>query len=119
MTRADLILAAGITLLSFLMIAFSFSHPKGGKAEVFIDNESAGVLSLSEEGVYSFDGMMSPVKVEVKEGGIKILESGCPLHLCMKRGSVSRVGETVVCLPNRLLIVITSGKGLPVHGVTG
>ena len=37
-------------------------------------------------------------------------EADCPDHLCMKQGEISHKGETIVCLPNRVVIEVESNQ---------
>lgn len=44
--------------------------------------------------------------VVVNEGKVKVIESTCKDKLCIKQGEISKVGESIVCLPNRISISI-------------
>ena len=48
--------------------------------------------------------------IRVKNGKIRVVESTCPLKLCVKRGWIDKVGEMIVCVPNRVSIEIIRGK---------
>ena len=37
---------------------------------------------------------------------IKILDADCKDELCIRQGSISKVGKTLICLPNELIIEI-------------
>lgn len=37
---------------------------------------------------------------------IKIVDADCKDKLCIKQGSISKVGKTLICLPNELIIEI-------------
>lgn len=45
-------------------------------------------------------------KVLIKDGSIQIIDADCNDKLCVKQGVISKVGETLVCLPNELIIEI-------------
>jgi len=50
--------------------------------------------------------------VEIAEGRVRILQMPraiCPLGLCSSVGWVEQSGESVVCLPNRLVLTILGG----------
>ncbi|MCI3919429.1 NusG domain II-containing protein [Paenibacillus sp. TRM 82003] len=42
-------------------------------------------------------------------GGIRMAEADCPDDLCLLMGEKRRVGETIVCLPNRVVVEIVGG----------
>lgn len=37
---------------------------------------------------------------------IKIVDADCKDELCIKQGSISKIGKTLICLPNELIIEI-------------
>lgn len=49
--------------------------------------------------------------LEVHNGGIHMVEADCPDDLCLLMGHKDTVGETIVCLPNRVLVEIVGDSG--------
>ena len=47
--------------------------------------------------------------IEIGDGKVRVIEASCPDQLDVKQGYISKIGEIIVCLPNRLVIEI---KGL-------
>lgn len=47
--------------------------------------------------------------VELDDNKVRVIEADCPDKIDVKQGYISRIGETIVCLPNKLVIEI---KGL-------
>ncbi|GAA0721983.1 NusG domain II-containing protein [Clostridium malenominatum] len=45
-------------------------------------------------------------KIIIKKDAIYISEADCPDQICVKTGAISKPGDTVVCLPNKLIIAI-------------
>lgn len=37
---------------------------------------------------------------------VRIIEASCPDQLCVKQGKIGKVGQLLVCLPNRLVVEI-------------
>ncbi len=44
--------------------------------------------------------------LEIGDEKVRVIEADCPDKLDVKQGYISRVGEVIVCLPNRLVIEI-------------
>ncbi|HHY46806.1 MAG TPA: NusG domain II-containing protein [Firmicutes bacterium] len=44
--------------------------------------------------------------VQIKDGRARILESNCPGKVCVKTGWISRPGQSIVCVPHRLVVRI-------------
>ena len=49
--------------------------------------------------------------VDIHDGTVSVTEASCKNQVCVKHGSISRSGETIVCLPNRLVVRIENGSG--------
>lgn len=48
--------------------------------------------------------------VTIKDGSVQITEADCSDDLCIKQGKISKVGESIVCLPHKLIIEIKGDK---------
>jgi hypothetical protein len=44
--------------------------------------------------------------VEISGGTVSVTEASCKNQVCVKHGAISRSGESIVCLPNRLVVRI-------------
>ena len=38
-------------------------------------------------------------------------DADCPDRLCVKQGSISKNGESIVCLPHKVIVTVTGGDG--------
>ncbi len=48
--------------------------------------------------------------VVIDSGKVYIKDASCKNHVCIRSGEISQAGETLVCLPNKLLIRIEDSK---------
>ena len=108
--RWDL-LPAGLILVSALLLFFGFWRGKeqsGGLTAVISrgGEEVARVelSSLKEPLDYTLPGAEYPLTFRLTAEGARVLESACPGQDCLHTGTVSRAGESIVCLPNHLIL---------------
>ena len=47
--------------------------------------------------------------ITVEKGRIRITDADCPDKICVKAGWISQAGQTIVCLPHKLIIKIQGG----------
>ena len=47
--------------------------------------------------------------IEIGDEKVRVIEADCPDKIDVKQGYISRIGETIVCLPNKMVIEV---KGL-------
>ena len=48
--------------------------------------------------------------VVISGGTVSVTEASCKNQVCVKHGAVTRPGESIVCLPNRLVVRIEDGS---------
>ena len=95
--RAQFIAAAALS------VWFAF-RSDGGEARVFVDGELRYTFSLAADGEYDIlDGRMT---IGVQGGEVYVVRSDCSEQLCVHSAPQSSEGSMIVCLPNRVVIVI-------------
>lgn len=102
-----IILLIAITVL-FVIAIINKNNSK--EALVYYDNNLILTIDLneSEEKIYKVDGLNGEVKIVAVNGKIKVDEEESPLHLCSKQGFIEESYESIVCLPNKIVIKISS-----------
>ncbi len=116
MNKKDLMLILIIALISIsIIIGYRIFEKEGTKkALVYYENDLVLNidLSINQERVYYVDGYNGKVKIIADEGKIKVDSENSPLHLCSKQGYISKSYETIVCLPNKVIIKIDTQEDL-------
>ncbi len=49
-------------------------------------------------------------KVVIAGGEVWMESADCPDKLCVEQGRISRSGQTIICLPNKVMVTIKGGK---------
>ena len=104
--RADLILIAAITAVALASLAlFLALGEPGATVVVTVDGVEIGRYPLatprevaipSEGGGYNL--------LIIRDGEAFIREASCPDGLCADHRPISRVGESILCLPNKVAV---------------
>lgn len=56
----------------------------------------------------------------IKEKTVYMKDADCPDKVCVKMHGISKTGETIVCLPHRLVLeIINKEEAAPLDAVTG
>ena len=123
MTRGDLVLI-GILLIAALFGSYYLATPGGDPLMATVDIAGERVLSFAvpEQGQqhYEISFARGNAVIEVHEGRVRIqpLPSEiCPLGICWGTGWIGRAGQTIVCLPNRIVITLRA-RDQDLDGVT-
>lgn len=109
---------ADIGLLIFFIIAgiglsyWSFAAGSGGqKAVVTVDGKTYGVYNLAEDQTIEIKQNNHLNKITIKNGSVQMSYSSCHNQVCVKDGSINKTNQSIVCLPNRVMVEINGGKG--------
>ena len=103
--RLDIIVIAVILLLSVsLLLIMTLTKKEGAVAVVEIDGKTVAEYSLAVNGEYSLNNGTNVLVIE--NGQAYLNFSNCPDHTCEITGKISFVGQTIVCLPNKLSITV-------------
>ena len=87
---------------------------KGAEAVVTVDGATVAALPLSEDAVLTVgEGQGFSNVVEVSGGRVRVSDADCPDRLCVRTGWVSRDGESIVCLPHKLVLTVRGGEAGP------
>ncbi|MBR5119360.1 MAG: NusG domain II-containing protein [Clostridia bacterium] len=103
--RVDIIVVAFFLVLSIaVLLITNFSKTEGTYVQVTLDGNIVGEYSLTADGIYSLNGGTNTLTVQ--SGVAYMSYSNCPDHVCENTGKIQYVGQTIICLPNRLTISI-------------
>lgn len=112
MNRQDIILAIIIFILgiSFLLVTKLIALDNPSKADVYYDSKKILTidLSISKAKKYTVKGYNGDVVIEADKYKIRVIKETSPLHLCSKQGWINSSLQTIVCLPNKIIIKIVS-----------
>ena len=81
-------------------------------AKVYHDNKLVLEIDLTkkEKNEYFVKGDKGTIKIVTKYGKIKVEQENSKYHLCSKQGYIENTYETIICLPNKVVIKIESNE---------
>ena len=119
--RGDLRLTAALLLAGLILFAVILCSRSDGRYAVLrVDGQDIARLPLSENRIYPVetDGAITNV-LRIEDGSVRMEEAYCPDHLCIHRGAIRHTGDSIVCLPNRVVVVIAGEDALDLDAVSG
>ncbi len=109
--RNDIILITAVILAAVIGIIYlNFFRSPGDAVTVTVDGEVYGVFSLSEnisENIYTGENNEKLNRLVISDGKAFMETASCPDGICVSHKSIFRDGESIVCLPNRVVITVT------------
>lgn len=122
-TKNDLLLIGGGLVLALVvylvMTFFQGQATHDAKAVVMIDGEIYGSFPLATntiEKIELSDGSYNIL--EIKDGKADITEASCPDGICVNHRAVNKQSQSIVCLPNKVVVEIESGQEAELDAVT-
>ena len=124
MKKNDIVLIAiilAVTAVCLLGMRIWQKNNTNGNAVavVTIDGDVYGEYPLSEdyeERIELPDGSYNVLTI--KDGFAQISEASCPDQICVHHNRIKYSEETIVCLPNKLVVTVQGGEDNGIDGST-
>lgn len=112
MTKGDKVLIFVVVILTLLSLGFikrqAFSNENkfisiqvnGKEIKKIIFDKKIVDKEIPIKSEYGFN------LVEIGDERVRVIEADCPDKIDVKQGYISKIGETIICLPNRLVVEI-------------
>lgn len=108
--RNDIIFVAVLLFAAVVGILYLFVFRESGNTvKVTLGGELYGIYSLSEditEDIHTVNGGLN--RLVIKDGKAFVDSASCPDGICVAHPPVFRNGESIVCLPNKVVVTVIS-----------
>lgn len=112
MKKLDIVLIISLILFSLIFVVKDvFFAPKTSDTYIAIsvDGKAYKDLEFKEETyIFPLKTQFGFNKIEVAKDYVRVLEADCPNKLDVLQGKIKNVGQSIVCIPNRMIIEIKS-----------
>ena len=97
---------AGAAIL--FIIFFAVRGCSGGqKIVIKVDGNIYRECDISRDEVIEVEGFEGGFnRVEIKDGQVSVTDADCPDKTCVKTGRIKDHGQTIVCLPHRVVVEV-------------
>lgn len=123
MKKNDVILIISLLIVcffSFLGIKwYQKNTTKEATVVVTIDGKEYSRYSLNEDRTVTIESKNGGVNVlKIHDGYASMIKASCPDKICKKHQRIKNNGETIVCLPNKVVVEIQSKEEGELDAVT-
>lgn len=110
--KADIALAVALLIFCAATAWFAYGFGSdGADIEISVDGKLYGTYSLSKDDVIDIDTDAGHNQVTIKDKKAYMSEASCPDGYCLGQhkssGGINRSDQTLVCLPNRVVVSVT------------
>lgn len=105
-----IIILLAISLGGIALFYFVNATDQALSVRVTSQGEVVTILPLSEDHTETFTDVSGYNTLVISNGSAKMAEADCPDHICVKTYPISSPGETIVCLPHKLVVEVITGE---------
>lgn len=117
MTKGDKLLIVFLvlsSLVSFWIVKEVNSKIDNRYISIQIDGEEVERLEFNTKEEFTYKVIETKFgrnRIEIAKDYVRVVEADCPDKLDVLQGKITRPGEVIVCLPNRLVIEVKGEAG--------
>ena len=116
--RNDVLLIAALLLLATLGAVYLFAlRPAGDYVQVTVDGKLYGCYRLSQDRVEDIYTGDQHNRLVIRDGKAYVETATCPDGICADHRPIFRSGESIVCLPHRVVITVVGKDAQGVDAV--
>lgn len=112
MKKGDLIILCILLLLGGGILFYQHINKETGEQVVVtVDGKEYKVLDLNKDQevkIESKDGHYNVLVI--KDGKADMTEADCKNQVCVKENPISHIGESISCLPHRVIVKVVARK---------
>lgn len=109
MKKNDWIMIALVIAIAavFAGVHFVGKNSGSGCVEIQVNGENYGIYPLDVEKTVEIGDTN---RLEIKDGAAEMIWASCPDQVCVHHKKISRDGESIICLPNKVVVSAIDGE---------
>lgn len=118
--KKDIILLFIILFIALAgLLIFKLTQKDGSMVVVTVDGVVYREYPLNKDISVDIQGVKGGTNhLVIKDGYAAITEASCPDKICVKSRKINKTGESIICLPNKVVVKIKGKNSPEVDGST-
>lgn len=119
LNKNDILLIIVVIFLSVCaLIGYRlFYHQSGSFVQITVDGKIYNELPLDEDNDITIEGKGGTNKLSIHNGYADMTDADCPDKLCVKQKKIHYNGESLICLPHKVVVTVISDKESQLDGI--
>lgn len=119
MKKNDWILIGVIICISAVFFGWHFLKPEAETAvvEISVDGDVLAEYPLENKQAQVVE-IGSTNQLVIQDGRAEMTWADCPDQICVHHTAISRAGESIICLPNKVVVSIVGGEEGELDAIT-
>lgn len=117
--RNDIILICSVIVFTLIiLVAITLINKTGSEVIIEQNSKQVAVLDLNKDQEYNlYNGGKVCNTVIIKNGEAYMIYADCKDKICVNHNKISKNNESIICLPNKVIVTVTNSKNNDVDGV--
>lgn len=118
--KNDLILIFSIIVISLLSVTIILITSKQGNYVTIEQNGTiTAVLQINKNQKYNIYNENNEIEntILIENGQVSMIYADCPDKICEKHKAIKNNNESIICLPNKVIVTVTNNLENEVDGV--
>lgn len=116
--KKDIVIIGVIIVIATCFLIYnSVNARKGTGVEITVSGKLYKTFPIDKDGVYEITNGNEHNTLVIKNGKVNISEATCKNQVCVKHKSISKANETIICVPNKVVVKIVSDSENELDGV--
>ena len=110
LVRDTLLILTLLLIGIILLFVLRGQSNEGSYVIIMYQNEETARFSLASDGIYNINNGKN--KIEILGGKVRMTYADCPDELCIRQGWIEYDGQSIICLPNKITVMVSGGDSL-------
>lgn len=117
--RNDIILICSVIVFTLIiLVAITLINKTGNEVIIEQNSKQVAVLDLNKDHEYNlYSGGKICNTVIIKNGEAYMIYADCKDKICVNHNKISKNNESIICLPNKVIVTVTNSNNNEVDGV--
>lgn len=117
MRKNDIFLLMGTIVIAVVFLGIQFLTPASGENLIIqINGEMIASYPLGEDAEFEINDGTN--RVEISDEKVRMVQADCPDQIYVHHKAISKNHETIVCLPNKIVLTIESTNETEIDATT-
>lgn len=109
--KADIALFFVILIFGLVISWFSLSaDAAGSRVLISVDGQIYGIYDINDDRTVEIEQDGHTNNITIKDGSVSMTYSDCANQVCVDKGAVTQAKDSIVCLPNRVMVEIVADE---------
>ena len=109
--KKDIFIILALSGTAFLFFAFNkIMAESGDTVFVYVDETVYAEYDLSKDNQYEINTEYGKNVITIKDRHVSVSSASCKNQVCVNHNPISKSNESIICIPNHLMVRIKSEK---------